>query len=138
MSVAKSGLTVWACVMKHPNKNTHLCIKNVNGSSHPTYSQSSLNESSHPTYSQSSSREGKSFMQCWRETTGSQRQTCSVLCRSDAARVGAHVQSCDKRKTHEWYLAPFCRGHNHSSIREPMYLNRSVQIVQLVQKKARK
>lgn len=54
---------------------------------------------------------------------------CSVHGCSRVAEVGAHVQITDGRSSWQWWIVPFCKGHNHKSVTYEMFLNRNVELV---------
>ncbi len=43
--------------------------------------------------------------------------------------MGAHVLVDDRRMARDWYLAPICRGHNHYTYEEVMWLDSRVTLV---------
>ncbi|MCK5717034.1 MAG: hypothetical protein KAH77_06040 [Thiomargarita sp.] len=65
----------------------------------------------------------------WRTGAGSQRETCSVAKCSNEATVGAHVIFIDKRRSKEWWIAPFCHTCNHPNMTGPITLNRRITLV---------
>lgn len=102
--------------MPRPNMNTHFVVYNVNGTSQERYSDSA-------------SRDAASWLDVWRDETRSSRSTCSALnCSNDAA-VGAHVRLADGRSSNAWYIAPFCRSHNHFSVTDSIPLDSRVNLV---------
>jgi len=95
-----------------PNMNTNPCVKNIVGSE-----QSKLSCSC------------GSWLQHWRNYTGSKRKTCCVLkCQKDA-KVGAHVISVDGRHSNHRYIAPMCYTHNHHSNTEHMFIDSRMELV---------
>lgn len=94
------------------NRNTNYLVKNINGTSdNPPPSGYS------------------SWLDYWRNETGSSRCTCCVMGCSNSAEVGAHVQIKDGRVGNEWYIAPMCKYHNNYHNTEPMYLDSRVTLV---------
>jgi 5-methylcytosine-specific restriction endonuclease McrA len=95
-----------------PNKNTHHYVK-INGTAAPKYSSSSskrLNDGS----------SSKSWVDTWRDSTGSKRTQCAKLGCSDRDLVGGHVISIDQRRSKNWQLVPICRSCNNKANTEPM------------------
>ena len=92
------------------NRNTHYQVRNLNGT---TKNKCWCH----------------SWIKHWRAVTGVNFPVCSVMGCSREGEVGAHVQVIDGRFYRSWYIVPFCRGHNHTSNTELMYLKRSSQLV---------
>lgn len=93
-----------------PNKHTHFSVKNV---------------------SSTSGRQppGPSWLDRLKELGGSQRKTCAVLGCTRTDVVGAHVQIADKRHTKEQWIAPLCKGHNHYTNKDEMFLDSRTKMV---------
>ena len=102
--------------MSAPNMNTHFKIKNINGTSGERYANSG-------------SRTGESWLQKWRQTTGSNRSTCCVQDCSRSDLVGGHVIKCDGRSSNEWWLAPICNLHNNHNNTSEMWVDRRITLV---------
>ena len=130
--------------MAFPNHNTHFCVKNLNGTSGPRYvSSQSKSESSWLKVLLSAKNERKGYyvvyslfvslmvFQVWRTHTNSTRATCCVRGCSRDDLVGGHVIKTDSRSSNEWWLAPICKGHNHYSNTDGMWIDQRVQLVKL-------
>jgi hypothetical protein len=104
--------------MRAPNKNTHHCVKNIKNTASPVHISTA-------------SKSDSSWLSTWQTSTGSQRKTCGVVGCSGPAGCGAHVKSTDHRKGQHWYVVPMCKGHNHPSNREEMFLGKSVKMAKL-------
>lgn len=98
------------------NKNTHHCVKNINGTAAHKYSSSSskrLNNGSSST----------SWVDTWRDSTGSKRTQCAKLgCGNRDELVGGHVMSVDQRRTKDWQLVPICRPCNNKANTDHMFI----------------
>ena len=96
--------------MARPNRNTHWCVRNINGTS-------------------SNKCMCKSWLAHWRNYTDSERVYCAVVPCNNPAQVGAHVQVDDWRSDFSWWIVPFCKKHNvHHNTRE-MYVDWRVTLV---------
>ncbi|KDO31405.1 hypothetical protein SPRG_19543 [Saprolegnia parasitica CBS 223.65] len=102
--------------MAECNMNTHFCVKNINGTSGPRYAKSS-------------SKTESSWLEMWRQATGSNRRTCCINGCAREDLVGAHVMITDRRSDNTWYLAPLCKGHNHCSNTNGMWIARNVTLI---------
>ena len=96
--------------------NSHFKVKNINGTSGERYANSG-------------SKTGSSWLQIWRDQTGSDRTTCCVLQCARTDLVGGHVMKCDGRSSNEWWLAPICNMHNNHNNKEEMFIDSRVTLV---------
>jgi len=97
------------------NHNTHFIVRNLNGSTRHT-------------------RKGQSWADYYREQSRSKRTMCAVLGCSNQFEVGAHVKITDRRTNNSWYIAPFCKYHNHHSNTDEMLLDKRVVLVSATKK----
>jgi hypothetical protein len=93
-----------------PNKNDNWRVKNLNGTTGLRCSCGS-------------------WIKHWFKYTKSARKTCAVVGCMQTASVGAHVISCDKRTDVQWWIAPFCSGHNNWRFTEPVFLKTEIELV---------
>lgn len=93
-----------------PNKNTHWQVRNLNGTS-------------------GLKCQCGSWLAHWYNYTRSRRTTCAVVSCSRQAEVGAHVCSTDRRTDVKWWIAPFCKGHNHYSFTDAVFLKSEIELV---------
>jgi 5-methylcytosine-specific restriction endonuclease McrA len=107
------------CFCSNPNMNSHFKVKNVNGTSRSPYANSS-------------SKTGLSWLEVWRNSSKSDRETCCRLGCTSEDLVGAHVIKVDGRSSNEWWLAPLCRGCNNFNNTEEMFIDSRVALVKLV------
>ena len=96
--------------------NSHFKVKNINGTSGERYANSG-------------SMTGSSWLQIWREHTGSNRTTCCVLECPHTDLVGGHVMKCDGRSSNEWWLAPICNMHNNHNNTQEMFIDSRVTLL---------
>jgi hypothetical protein len=89
-----------------PNKNTHYVVKNLRGTTKLKCSCGS-------------------WLDHWRNGARSQRATCAAIVNGRpcgrTAEVGAHVVSVDRRTDCRWWIAPFCKKHNHYRMTERVF-----------------
>ena len=104
------------CRHKMANMNTNLFVRNINGTSGERYRNSG-------------SKTAASWLQVWRDKTGSGRETCCVLKCTRTDLVGGHVMIVDGRSSNEWWLAPICNDHNNFSNTDPMALDSRINLV---------
>jgi hypothetical protein len=70
-----------------------------------------------------------SWIQHWRNETGSKRQLCAALgCTRDAIH-GAHVYLLDNRHDWSWWIVPLCASCNHWRNDREMYIDCRVELV---------
>ncbi len=96
--------------MTEPNKNTHWKVKNLNGTTGLSCGCGS-------------------WLAHWRNYAGSSRKICAVKGCGRFATVGAHVKCTDNRTDNRWWIAPFCKTHNHYSFTQEVFLKRDVKLV---------
>jgi hypothetical protein len=77
-------------------KNTNEFVKNINGTSKEPYS-------------------GSDWLAKYRKLTGSTAANCAHNGCDRDAKVGAHVQKKDNRKSDHWYIIPLCSKCNSAS-----------------------
>ena len=95
-----------------PNMNTHEKVKNVKGSEQ----------------SRMQCKCG-TWIQYWRNYTGSKRKRCAVLGCNGEAKVGAHVISVDGRTGNHRYIAPMCYSCNHHTNTDEMFLEAGIELI---------
>jgi hypothetical protein len=93
-----------------PTKNTHFIVKNLNGTSGLRCNCGN-------------------WLAHWRNASRSYRAACAVLGCGRPAGVGAHVRSVDRRTDVRWWIAPFCKYHNHYRRTEELYLDSRITLV---------
>ena len=103
---------------RQPNHNTHVGVRNVNGTGSSRYADSK-------------SRTAESWLAMWREETRSTRSTCGRLQCSKAVAVGGHVIRTDGRHDKRWYIAPLCYACNLHTNTETMWMKNGVALVPL-------
>jgi hypothetical protein len=94
-----------------PNKNSHWLVRNLNGTS-------------------KNKCWCNSWIAHWVSVSGVNYPICAKFGCTRPGEVGAHVQIIDGRTYRDWYIVPLCKGHNHFSNTEPMFIKRSVELVQ--------
>jgi hypothetical protein len=82
-----------------------------------------ISGTSSPRYADSNSKTSESWLQTWRDATGSDRATCCVNECNNLATQGAHVQMEDHRMTRDWYLVPMCSPCNSPRNSDGMYID---------------
>jgi hypothetical protein len=60
---------------------------------------------------------------------GGLRRFCARVGCSGLAEVGAHVRMLDRRSSRQWWIVPLCKGCNHFSNDEPMFIDRRTGLV---------
>ncbi len=94
-----------------PNKQSHWAVRNINGTS-------------------DNKCKCKSWLAHWKLGTNKKGFIpCSVYGCSRRAEVGAHVLVTDGRSNWQWWIAPFCKKHNHKSNTDEMYLKIGVELI---------
>jgi len=94
-----------------PTKQTHWAVRNINGTS-------------------DNKCNCKSWITHWKLGTGKKGYIpCSVHGCGRTAEVGAHVLVTDGRSSWHWWIAPFCKGHNHKSNTEEMFIRSNVELI---------
>ena len=94
------------------NMNTHDKVKNIIGSE-----QSKMQCSC------------GSWIQHWRNYTGSKRIRCAVYGCNKDAKVGGHVISVDGRRKNHRYIVPICGSCNSSHNTEDMFIEKGVELI---------
>ncbi len=90
--------------MAKPNRNSHWCVRNINGTT-------------------KNKCECKSWLAHWRNYTDSSRIYCAAVPCGNEAEVGAHVQIDDWRTDFSWWIVPLCKKHNHHTNTREMYID---------------
>ena len=70
-----------------------------------------------------------SWLSHWKKCARSQRATCVIIGCGRTAEVGAHVVSLDRRTDRQWWIAPFCKHHNHYNAEQKVFLDSRVTLV---------
>ncbi|MGK2255248.1 MAG: hypothetical protein ACI8Y6_000539 [Brevundimonas sp.] len=93
------------------NCNTHCLVRNENGTS----------------------RRRRCACGTWiehhRSQGGGRRTTCARMGCGGRAEVGAHVKFVDRRRGRGSWIVPFCRGCNHPSNTEAMFIDSRTMLV---------
>ena len=97
-------------ITTRPNMNTSYVVRNIHGTTNLRCSCGS-------------------WLKHWKKGAKSYRATCAVRGCSSEAEVGAHVISVDKRTDRQWWIAPFCKKHNHPNNESRMFLNSRITLV---------
>lgn len=71
----------------------------------------------------------KSWINYWKNGTGSIRTFCVVVGCTHDEFVGAHVISADKRMNRQWWISPFFSVHNNFRNEMEMNLNKNVTLI---------
>jgi len=95
---------------KKPNKNLNWKVKNLNGTTGLRC------------------RCG-SWLAHWYNYTGSRRRRCAVIGCQRNVEVGAHVLSADRRTDVKWWIAPFCKTHNHYTHNKDVFLKEEIELI---------
>ena len=95
-----------------PNHNTHLIVKNAEGTSGLT------------------TPDRRPWIDYWRAMTGNNRATCARLGCSNQVMVGAHVEFIDQRRSRNLYIVPLCSRCNNWRNREQMIIDSRTAVVE--------
>ncbi len=93
------------------NRNSHLLVRNENGTSRRRRCACG------------------SWLGHYQSQGGGRRTTCARMGCRGQAEVGAHVKFVDRRRGGASWIAPLCRGCNHPSNREPMYIDSRTTLI---------
>jgi len=100
-------------IVKRPNMNTHVLVRNLNGTS------------------DNFSRCCGAWKKHWEAHSGESFGKCAVHDCSNPATVGAHVMELDDRSGFEWWIVPFCSSHNSQRYNgAELYIDKETAMIQ--------
>lgn len=93
--------------------NNSIMVKNINGTSKPTYAIANLKTKF--------TTQGGHFS-----------ATCQAKCCAKPASATAHVKFVDQRKTQQWQLTSVCASHNHHTNKDAFALRKNAKLIAVI------